>query len=552
MQDKTAHPPGSPSATKKRQEGPPANLAELQKDAANLVQHYVLAQVLGKGGMGQVWKAWDTKLQRWVALKFLTLDDEGNVKRFEREARLAARLRHPNIAAIHEIGEHKGRHYLVMEFIDGVSLGKAGLALRPAVEAILKCARAVEEAHKAGVIHRDLKPDNLMITPAGFPYVMDFGLAKAVETEASLSVSGDVLGTPSFMSPEQAKGEIDTLDARTDVYSLGATLYALLTGQKPFSGKTTIEILVKVVNQEVVPPRKIKPEIPGPLEAIVLKAMEKERDRRYPSAEALALDLERWLGNAEVEAKLPGLSSIIVRRIRRNLVPASLGFALLLAFGGGIALWAGRLGSGWIDAFRAQRRPLEYASFKPGDLELPTRLNALLAKPGLSAGDAREATDWFRAQIEIAENDGKAWPLRLKSEWPLLKESASRARAWCDAASGAIQGVTGDLGALAPRFAALRRSAESTLAYRGEFKLRIATMPHVVVKDLKRHGQSLPIKDRQSPLVLENLQIDDYEIELSHPTLPGVTLSLPASKLADGGTYTVVGDLRKEGSVQIR
>ncbi len=552
MQEKST-PPSGASQTKKRVEGPPPQLAQLQKDPANCVQHYVLVEVLGRGGMGQVWKSWDTKLQRWVAIKFLTLENEDSVKRFEREARLAARLHHPNIAAIHEFGEHKGRHYLVMEFIDGLGLGKAALALRPAVEAIAKCARALEVAHQLGVIHRDLKPDNLMITPAGWPYVMDFGLAKTVETEASLSVSGDVLGTPSFMSPEQAKGEIDSLDARTDVYSLGATLYALVTGQKPFMGKTTVEILVKVVNQDVVPPRKIKPEVPGPVEAVVLKAMEKERDRRYPTADALADDLERFLGNADVEARLPSLTSLIVRRLKRNLVPAALGFALLLAAVIGIVAWSGRSDSGWIDTFRNERQALEYEAYKPGNAGLPARMNGLLQKfPSLSAGEAREVADWFRAQIEIAEKDGKTWPGRPRSEWPMLKEGASRARAWCDAASTVLQGIGGDLAPLAPRLVAVRRAAEAVLAYRGEFKLRVAVAPFATVKELKRAGQSVPLKDRQTPLVLDELEIDDYEIELSHPSLASVKVSLPASKLADGTTYTIVGDLRKEGSVQVR
>src|SRR5262249_46453901 len=156
-------------------------------------------------------------------------------------------------------------------------------------------------------------------------YVMDFGLAKAVEAESSLSVSGDIMSTPIFMSPEQARGEVDQLDARTDVYSLRAPLYCLLTGQKPFTGNTPMEILVKGVAQDPTPPRRGKPEIAGPIEAGVLKAMEKERDRRSPTAIAFAEDLERFLANEDVMAKLPSLPTLIVRRIRRNFWPAALG-----------------------------------------------------------------------------------------------------------------------------------------------------------------------------------------------------------------------------------
>jgi hypothetical protein len=302
-----------------------------------------------------------------------------------------------------------------------------------------------------------------------------------------------------------------------------------------------------------VPPRKLKPEIPEPVEAIVLKAMEKDRDRRYPTAEALAADLERFLGNGEVEARLPGLSSIIVRRIRRNLLPASLGFALLVALGVGLVAWAGRSSSAWIDAFRTERRGLEYASFKAGDAELPGRIHALLTQPGPpSSGDGREASDWFRAQIDIAERDGKAWPLRPHSEWSMLKESAARARAWCEAASLALAGTSGDLEALGSRLPPLRAALDSLLSYKGEFRLKIGTQPGVTVKDLRRRGQSVTLKDRQTPLLLEDLEIDDYEIELSHPKYPGVTLSISASTLADGMTYSVMGDLRKEGSIQFR
>jgi serine/threonine protein kinase len=545
-----------PSAAKKALDEPPTGIGEMLKDPAKVVNQYVLALMLGKGGMGQVWKAWDNKLSRWVALKFLTLTDETNIKRFEREAKLAARLRHPNIAAIYEVGEDKGRHFIAMEFVDGVSLGKAALTIPRALEAIAKIARALAEAHKDGIIHRDLKPDNLMITKAGRPYVMDFGLAKAVEAESSLSVSGDIMGTPLFMSPEQARGEVDQLDLRTDVYSLGATLYTLLTGEKPFTGKTSMEILVKVVGQDPTPPRKIKPEIPVPIEAVVLKAMEKDRDRRYPTAIALAEDLERFLANEDVEARLPSISTLILRRLKRNIWPAALGSVVLVALAAGIVMWAARPPAPqnleWLNAFRNERRALEFRTWKVGDPGLPSRIHDLLARVAAhSALDSRESADWFRKEIDLAENGIELWQSRPRADWMKLHDSAVHAMGWCDAASGALAGLKGEFDGFLSRLAPLKSGAETIAAWRGEFTLRVAVVPFGEVKSLKRAGQQVPLKDRETPLVIPDLEIDDYEIELGSGSKPSFTLAIPAKRLRDGVTTTIVGDLRKAGTVQI-
>jgi serine/threonine protein kinase len=555
--------PGEPAATgitKKTGDEPPTGIEELLQDPAKNVQQYVLTQMLGKGGMGQVWKAWDTKLSRWVAVKFLTLSDETNIKRFEREAKLAARLRHPNIAAVYEVGQDKGRHFIAMEFVDGTSLGKTPLTIRQAIEIIAQIARALSEAHKEGVIHRDLKPDNLMVTKSGRPYVMDFGLAKSVEAESSLSMSGDIMGTPLYMSPEQARGEGDTIDLRTDVYSLGATLYTILTGEKPFIGKSSMDILVKVVNQDPVPPRKIKPEIPEPIEAVVLKAMEKERDRRYPTVVALAEDLERYLANQDVEARLPSLSTLILRRIRRNVWPAALGLVMLVA--GAVAILSWSRGQSpvpssapdteWLRTFRSERRALEYRSWKPADTALPSRIHEFLARAASSSPeDAREAAEWFQKEIEIAENTLELWQNRPRSEWLKLKEPAGRARDWCDAASSALQGLGGAFAPLPGRLAELRRGAEALARWRGEFTLRVAVVPFGQVKALRRRGQEMDLKDRETPLLLSELDIDDYEIDLESASLPPRTIAIPADRLRDGLTTTILGDLRKADSIRL-
>jgi len=513
--------------------------------------------MLGKGGMGQVWKAYDTKLSRWVALKFLTLADETNIKRFEREAKLAARLRHPNIAAIYEVGEEKGRHFIAMEFVDGVSLGKAGLTIDQSIEVIAKIARALAEAHKEGVIHRDLKPDNLMVTKSGRPYVMDFGLAKAVEAESSLSVSGDIMGTPLFMSPEQARGEGDQLDARTDVYSLGATLYTLLTGEKPFAGKSSMEILVKVVGQDPTPPRKIKPEIPEPIEAVVLKAMEKDRERRYPTSLALAEDLERYLAHQDVEAKLPSIHTLILRRVRRNVWPLLLAAVLIIGGVVGLIAWPPASGPSatmeWRTAFNAERRSLEYRTWKSGDDALPSRIRALLLRTAsLPAEDAREAADWMRKEIDLAESSLALWQSRPRSDWMTLRDAAAHARDWCDAAGAALNGLKGEFELLAPRLTEIRRGDQAMASWRGEFTLRVAVVPFGQVKSLKRAGRELTLKDRETPLVLPELEIDDYEIEIGSASQPSLQLPIPAARLRDGVTTTIVGDLRKSGSVQIK
>jgi serine/threonine protein kinase len=543
-------------ATKKTGDEPPTGINEMLQDPSKVVNQYVLTQMLGKGGMGQVWKAWDTKLSRWIALKFLTLSDETNIKRFEREAKLAARLRHPNIAAVYEVGQDKGRHFIAMEFVDGTSLGKAGLTIRQSIEVIAKVARALAEAHKDGVIHRDLKPDNLMVTKSGRPYVMDFGLAKSLEAESSLSVSGDIMGTPLFMSPEQAKGEGDKIDPRTDVYSLGATLYTLLTGEKPFTGKTSMEILVKVANQDPVPPRKIKPDIPQPVEAVVLKCMEKDRDRRYPSAVALAEDLERYLANLDVEARLPSVSTLILRRLKRNIWPAALGFVMLIALAVGVLSWASRPtpapDTEWLRTFRNERRSLEYRSWNPGDAALPSRIRDFLGRAASSSPeDAREAADWFGKEVEIAENMLEFWLSRPRSEWMKLKDPGTRARDWSDAAAASLQGLSGDFAALSTRLAQLRHGALTLARWRGEFTLRVAVVPFGEVTSLKRQGRELDLKDRETPLVLPELDIDDYEIELGSGSLPPQTLAIPADRLRDGVTTTILGDLRKAGTIRL-
>ncbi len=249
--------------------------------------HETLGRI-GRGGMGAVYKARDTELERIVAIKTIA---EGRFaspdqrERFRDEARAVARLQHPNIIAIHAIGEHDNQPYLVLEFAEGGSLAarlvETPMAPRDAAALLETLARAVHAAHQAGVVHRDLKPSNILLTAQGVPKVSDFGLAKLMDADGGRTVTGQVMGSPSFMAPEQAEGRSKQVGPAADVYALGSILYQALTGRPPFLGESQIETLKLVVSNEVVPPRRLRPDVPRNLETICLKCLEKEPSRRY-------------------------------------------------------------------------------------------------------------------------------------------------------------------------------------------------------------------------------------------------------------------------------
>ncbi len=287
-------------------EGVPADVVERMKDPDYCFEKFVLVDELGKGGMGVVWKAWQRDLKRWVAIKFLSADDEDELQRFWREAQTAARLSHPNIGGIFDLGETAGKHYIVMEFIDGPSVHEMGkLNWKRAAEIFRDAALALHHAHQEGVIHRDIKPHNLMVSRTGRTYVMDFGLAKAVRSEEGMTVPGMILGTPSFMSPEQAEGRLDRVDRRSDVYSLAASLYAAIAGKPPFPGRTPVDIMYKVVHSVPPPFRGANPDIPPDLEAVILRSLSKAPADRHPSAKAFAEDLEKVLRGEPLSGRRP-------------------------------------------------------------------------------------------------------------------------------------------------------------------------------------------------------------------------------------------------------
>jgi serine/threonine-protein kinase len=287
--------------------------------------------------MGVVYKARHVRLKRLVALKMvLTGEHAGREERvrFGQEAEAVARLQHPGIVQIYEVGEHAGRPYVSLELVEGGSLARklSGTPLPPCEAAGLgeALAQAMHAAHRRGVVHRDLKPANVLLTPDGAPKISDFGLAKQLDQDSGQTKSGAILGTPSYMAPEQARGEGHAVGPRTDVYALGAILYEMLTGRPPFRGTSVVETLEQIRSNEPVPPRQLQPAVPRDLETICLKCLQKEPHKRYPGADALADDLRRFLGGEPILARPVGRVERLWRWRQRNPVVAALTAAVLV------------------------------------------------------------------------------------------------------------------------------------------------------------------------------------------------------------------------------
>jgi len=356
---------------------------------------YALLRLLGRGGMGAVWEGLDTRLNRHVALKVMRAEEDADpkeIERFRREAQNAGKLRHPNIVPVHDVGVEAGQDYLVMDLVDGVTLGEAlrqrQMTYKEKAALLEKVARAVQYAHEQGVIHRDLKPSNVMLeeraggssgasglarrplTPdshgssrpspaqgrgpalpsdpqsairdpqSAEPLVMDFGLAKDMTQDSSLSGSGQMLGTPAYMPPEQALAKTQEIGPRSDVYGLGAILYEMLTGRPPFTAESIMPLLKAVVMDNPAPPRRIDPRVPRDLETICLKCLEKEPARRYGSAAALADDLKAWGAGEAISARAAGPLERAAKWARRRPAVAALigvsAVALVALMGGGL------------------------------------------------------------------------------------------------------------------------------------------------------------------------------------------------------------------------
>lgn len=360
---------------------------------------YRVERLLGAGGMGTVYKAADPALGRPVALKFLHRNDLAHTERFLREARAQARINHPGICPVHEVGEVEGRPYIAMRYVEGRSLAEMREEL--SVESLLRLMRevalAVHAAHKMGLIHRDLKPANVLVeaTDSGglHPFVLDFGLAQDQE-EQGLTHTGMVTGTPAYLSPEQAQAK--TLDRRSDVYSLGVMLYELLSGRTPFTAPNPAAILIRLVQDEPEPLRKLVPSLPQDLETLVMKCLEKDPAQRYDSARALAEDIARYLDGEPIQARPAGWAYRMGKKIRKHraLAVAVAGAVSALLVMGALSLWA---------QWQARERALLAQEFgrRVGELESGLRLEAFQPLHDTTRRKARIRREIAEIQAEM-------------------------------------------------------------------------------------------------------------------------------------------------------
>jgi serine/threonine protein kinase len=566
--------PGADAA--KRKPGDP-NWPEEVRNAArepkNLLNQYILVAQIGKGGMGTVWKAFDRSLLRWVAIKFLTSSDgnEEGVLRFKREAQLAGGLRHPNIAPIYEVGEARGQHFIAMEFIDGASMANAQLPMKDMCDIFIKVALGIEAAHKKGIIHRDLKPQNIMLTSDNWPYVMDFGLAKALRGDSSLSVTGAVMGTPAYMPPEQAQGKLELIDHQSDVYSLGATMYAILSRKTPFQAETAMDILMKVCNEEPIPPRKHNAEIPADIETIILKAMQKKKEDRYGSAQDLADDLKRFVSNEEIQATRPGFLTHVIRKAKRNKSAAIMAVVLagVVVVVGGVLMRpkpaeqrSGGSGDGggesaevreardkWKKDWLALSGELGYETWKPGQNPKLAE-NAIAHLKDIEAKQVSSDTvqsmviSWYQSELSRAKDDVKRI-FDNESNWGRDRDQVIRAQNWCSQAAALVNGL--DLlkthAAVIPD---ILRMGERITDYKGTFTIRVVVGPYADW-ELKRGGKV--IKSGETPAREEGLDVAEYTLVLKHAEHG--THEIPLKDMIAAKTYLVTGLMSDKSSIKV-
>ncbi|MGE0759076.1 MAG: protein kinase [Pirellulaceae bacterium] len=322
--------PDSSNLTEETLASGPTGNGLVPGERVRYIGQYEIIEEIARGGMGIVFKVRQQRLQRVVALKMILagrLANSADVQRFRREAQVAAQLQHPNIVAVHEVGEHEGHHFFTMDYVEGQTLAHhlrdESLPPRRAAEIVKTVAEAIHYAHQRGTLHRDLKPANVLLDAVGKPHVTDFGLAKPTTgnfqgSPTELTFTGQLLGTPSYMSPEQAAGKQDLVGPASDLFALGATLYACLTGRAPFVADTPLDTLMQVLHKEPISPRLLNPRVPKDLETICLKCLEKEPHKRYGTAGLLTEDLGRFLDGRPVLARPIGPLDVTWRWCRRN------------------------------------------------------------------------------------------------------------------------------------------------------------------------------------------------------------------------------------------
>jgi WD40 repeat protein len=381
-----------------------ANQAELRVQAVRvLVPGYEIVTELGRGGMGVVYKARHLVLNRLVALKMILSGahaGQDELARFRNEAEAVARVQHPNLVQIYEVGEHEGRPYFALEYVDGqpldARLREGHVEPREAARLVEILARAVHAVHQHGMVHRDLKPANILMTAAGVPKITDFGLAKRLDGQLGKTLTGDVLGTPMYMSPEQASGRVKDIGPATDIYALGTILYEMLAGRPPFQANSGLDVVMMVANAEPQPPSAIRHKLPRDLETICLKCLEKQPARRYATAEELAEDLHRFQIGEPIRARPIGLAGRVLKWTRRHPALATLAVVVVL---GALTL----LGMGIAYNIRLQSA-LDEAHVKGEESrQRLVRLNVAQGSQLLDAGDWYGALVYFAQALKLDE-----------------------------------------------------------------------------------------------------------------------------------------------------
>ncbi len=367
------------------------------------IDGYDILGELGRGGMGIVFKALDRRLNRVVAIKTVSetaFTVPAQRRRFLAEAQAIAQLKHPNIVPIYSVGEENGRPYFSLELAEGGNLserlGKGPITGRQAAELVETLAHAVSTAHAAGIIHRDLKPSNVLLGRDGTPKISDFGLAKLLGDDSARTLSGEVVGTPSYMAPEQAEGRSRDLGPAADIYALGAILYQALTGRPPFLGASAIETMKLVVSTEAVAPRRLRPDVPRDLETITLKCLEKDPRGRYADAAALAADLHRFLEGRPIAARPVGPLGRLWRWRRRNPPLAATAAALILTFIFGSPALLGL----WVQARADRGRAVVERDRAERSRDRAVSAVDVLLRTEIGTLDAEELRPYLRALID--------------------------------------------------------------------------------------------------------------------------------------------------------
>ncbi len=395
-------------------EVPPREFAVTSNGGIVKFCNYELLEEIGSGGMGVVYRARQIRLNRQVALKMIRagrFSSETEIQRLRVEAQAAAQLDHPGIVPVFEVSEHEGLHFFTMALVDGqtlsAKLNDGPLPIREAASIMQSVAEAVAYAHSKGVIHRDIKPGNILIDRTGQPRVSDFGLAKQISIDSELTTTGQILGTPSYMPPEQALGKVHEIGELADVYSLGAVLYATLTGRPPFQAQTSVETLRLVVDQLPLAPRLLNPSVPKDLETICLKCLEKSPSRRYLAARDLADELQRFLNGEPILAQPAGPMRRVVQWYRRHRTAAAISASVLLMFIGVSAVSS----FAWIRelSFREELQK-QQAETKEALGRSQDSLSDIHAVGGVSAslqGNHADAALWFATAATLSAPDSQ-------------------------------------------------------------------------------------------------------------------------------------------------